>query len=1044
VLSLALRIIDGMTGVAAKKFTGLTWGRHSPSSHHRHPPMSTAHTCVRSALAQAFRPSNRGTAAPYTVASFLVPALAQHSRRPFSSGPRRRAPNVVPSDDGQIVRAQDTATYIFPPKPTNEQPTSCIPLPPHDARHDIQQWLAAIDPFLPSHLRRNTSNTNGKEPVITSIDLALVVTAAQDATVDILSYLGLVEKRWTTVIWMAKKLIEDGSRSIEPPLQLDPSANIIWPEQVPRTLDDLTGETLRIQRVRPSRKLKLSLDDLTAEPDLINSRHASVKRAVGQLWRSLGSMILASAEQNNGDDEITPHVLEIVAYLHHVGLMPDSVYKYRPHENKYALQQPPTLHMLSSKILTALSDASWKAHEASVKLAKTDAKVAYFLGHEIPGSRYKVKVSDLEPELWLELILWSCLHGGWILDGLAILKQLASKQETYGWGLISWREIMLAEQHNSPSPSRVWKLFPMNGDAAAKAEDRARVRRTISSEIVAAFVDAIVGDVRVGVGFRGSDPEFVIAQLKTLKDFLDANNLSLGSTAWDSIMTRLIESGTFVPEKRPEVLLRLFELAAGFGAEVSTANTSATASDEVPYFFEPTTIPLNLLHRTMRAFIGRGDIKGAMETLSLLQEHTDENKQKSLQQFFELLKSEAPRKFTLFTSHLPPVDFPAFDINMPVHLRAKLLDLATDSKMYDLGRWFLFAQDLDGPLIGRDLYSNRNVAASIVRFGTLAGENDLVLDVIKRVGTWNEKFQQQRMPAEVLTALICSQIKLHRWEPLQSMQRYVTETSKFRPRSVILSTFAAELLRLSSGPQQDCVDAQEAFTGLLFAWEEAIMRDVRNELYCILGIMSTVDDVWKEYCSQFLGVSSRQAVQLSPADFNHVLQGILDHYGSSKGRATVEAWCYMASDTFGSYRAPGGLQRMPRFFADKGAEYDARPKDIELVQESGAKLTLQGRVEPNRQTIWAIISKARDEVDQRRRKGQELSATERAEVRSTLKWAARVLHRLGYEYEDISRDMGSSLTELAELEAPVASLDSAGPDDVGPGFRDAGVESVHA
>jgi hypothetical protein len=950
----------------------------------------------------------------------------------------------VPSEDVPLARAQDTATYSFPPKPSNEHPRSCIPLPPNNARHDIQQWLAAIDPFLPAQLRRGTANIPGKEPLLTSTDLALVVTAAQDASVDILSYLGLVEKRWKTVIWMAKKLIEDGRRSIEPPLQLEPSANIIWPESTPRTLDDLTGETLRIQRVRPSRKLKLSLDELTAEPDSINLRHAAVKRAVGQLWRSLGSMILASTEQNIGEDDVTPHVLEIIAYLHLVGLMPDSVYTYRPHENKYALQQPPTLHMLSSKILTALSDASWKAHEASVKLAKTDAKATYFLGHEIPGSRYKVKVSDLEPELWLELILWSCLHGGWTLDGLAILEQLASKRETHGWGLISWREIMLAEQHNSPSPSRVWKLFPMSGDAAAKAEDRARVRRTISSEIVAAFVDAIVSDVRVGVGFRGSDPESVVAKLTTLKEFLDANNLSLGSTAWDSIMTRLIESGTFVPEKRPEALLSLFQLASGFGAEVSTANTSATVSDEVPYFFEPTTIPLNLLHRTMRAFIGKGDVKGAMDTLALLQQHTDENKQKSLQQFFELLKSETPRKDKLFTSHLPPVDFPAFEINMPVHLRARLLDLATDSKMYDLGRWFLFAQDLDGPLIGRDLYSNRNVAASIVRFGTLAGENDLVLDVIKRVGTWNEKHQQQRMPAEVLTVLLCSQIKLHRWVPLQSMRRYVTETSKFRPRPVILSTFAAELIRLSGGPQQDLADAQKAFTGLLFAWENFVMRDVRNELYCILGIMSTVDDTWKDYCSQFLAVSSRQDIQLSPTDFNHVLQGILDHYGSSKGRATVEAWCYMAPDTFDSYRAPGGLLRMPRFFADKGAEYDARPQNIELLQDSGAKLILQGRVQPNRQTIWAIVSKVRDEVDQRRRKGLELSTTERAEVRSTLKWAARLLDRLGYEYEDISRDMGSSLTELAELEAPAAPLDMGGVDEVEPGVGEARLGKVHA
>jgi hypothetical protein len=1004
--------------------------------------MSTAHTCVRSALAQAFRPPPRGSAATYNVASFLVPALTKPSRRSFSSGRRRRSKEDTPLSDGPVAAARDTAAYKFPPKPASEPPRSRIPFPPINGRNDIQQWLTAIDPFLPAQLRRDPLKILEKHAVVTSTDLALVINAAQDVDLDILSHMGLVQGRWATVIWMAKKLVEDGRRSIEPPLQLDPSANIIWPESAPRTLADLTGDSLRLERVRPSRKLNLRLDDLTSAPDSINLRHVAVKRALGQLWRSLGSMILAGAEQNNGDDEVTPHVLEIIAYLHHVGLMPDSVYTFRPHENKYALQQPPTLHMLSSKILTALSDASWKAHEASVKLSKTGVKVSYFLGHEIPGSRYKVKVTDLAPELWLELILWSCLHGGWTSDGVAILEQLASKQEKHGWGLISWREIMLAEQHNSPAPSRVWKLFPMNGDASASAEDRARVRRTISSEIVAAFVDAIVNDVRVGVGFRGSDPELVVAQLNTLKDFLDSNNLSLGSTAWDSIMTRLIESGAFVPEKRPEILLRLFKLAAGFGAEVSTANTSATASDEVPYFFEPTTIPLNLLHRTMRAFIGRGDIKGAMDTLMLLQQHTDDNKQKSLQQFFEMLKSEAPRKDILFTSRLPPVDFPAFDINMPVPLRAKLLDLATDSKMYDLGRWFLFAQDLDGPLIGRDLYSNRHVAASIVRFGTLAGENDLVLDVVKRAGIWNEKQQQQRMPAEVLTALICSQIKLHRWEPLRSIQRYVTETTRFKPRPIILSTFAAELLRFSGKPQEERVKAQEAFAAMLFAWEDIILRNARNELYCILAIISTVDDSWKDYCSQFLAVSARQDIQLSTPDFNQVLQGILDQYGSSKGRTAVDAWCHMTPDTFESYRAPGGLLRMPRFHVNRGAEYDARPQDIELVQESGATLILQGRVQPNRQTIWAILCKVREEVDHRRRKGHELSTTEHAEVHSTLKWAEHVLHRLGYDYEDISRDMGS-LAELAELEAPAAPPDLRGLSGAGPNFEQAGFSSVH-
>ncbi|KAF2828495.1 hypothetical protein CC86DRAFT_319316 [Ophiobolus disseminans] len=980
--------------------------------------MSTAHVCFRSALTHTFRLSNRGTAASSSVAAFLVPALTTPSRRSFPCGSRRLKDELqlhVPTEP-----PRDGLRYDFPPKPGSEPLNSRIPFPPADARGDIQQWLTLIDPFLPAHLQRTPSKGQDKSHLVTSVDLALVVNAAQDASVDILSYLGLVEGRWPTVIWMAKKLVED-RRSIEPPLQLEPYANIIWPESEPRTLKDLTESPLRTERIRPSRKLQLDLDELTSGPDSINWRHVTVKRALGQLWRSLGSIILAGTERQSGEDLVMPHVLEVIAYLHHVGFMPDSIYSFRPHENKYALQQPPTLHMLSSKILSALSDASWKAHEASVKLAK-GTKVSYFLGHEIPGSRYKVSITEVAPELWLELVLWSCLHGGWTLDGLAILEQIAFKREQHGWGLISWREIILAEQQNSPAPSRLGKLFPMNGDAAATPQDRARTRRTISSEVVAAFADALVNRVRVGVGSRGSDPEFVVDQLKILKGFLDANNLSLGFAAWDSIMARLLESGAFVPEKRPEVLLRLFELATGFGAEVGTANTSATVDAEVPYFFEPTTIPLNLLHRTMRAFIDNGDMNGAMVTLKRLQHHTDENKQKSLHQFFSMLKHDfSPRKNESFTSHLPPIDFPAFETNMPMPLRAKLLDLATDYKFYDVGRWFLFAEDLDGPLIGRDLYNHRNVAASIVRFGTLAGENDLVLEIVKRVGVWNAKHQQQRMPVEVLIALLCSQIKLRRWGSVQSMQQYVAETSQVRPRPVILSTFAAELLRLSNASEEQRSDAETAFTGLLFELEASIMTNLRDELYCILAIMSTVDQSWKDYCSQFLAVSSCVTVKLSSKDFNQVLRGILNGYGSSKARDVVDFWCYTAPNIFEAYRAPGGLLRMPRFQVSKGGDIGSRPEDIELVQETGASLVLQGRVLPNRQTILAILRKVQEEVVQLKWKGEDLSPSERAEVRHTLQWAVGLLHNLGNDHEDIIRDIGSNLMELAELEAPAAA-----------------------
>ena len=61
-------------------------------------------------------------------------------------------------------------------------------------------------------------------------------------------------------------------------------------------------------------------------------------------------------------------------------------------------------------------------------------------------------------------------------------------------------------------------------------------------------------------------------------------------------------------------------------------------------------------------------------------------------------------------------------------------------------------------------------------------------------------------------------------------------------------------------------------------------------------------------------------------------------------------------------------------------------------------------------------------MDHVRLSGEDLAEVMRAEIRDTLKWAARLLYYLGFDYEDIIRDLGS-LAELAELEAPAAAMD---------------------
>lgn len=901
-----------------------------------------------------------------------------------------------------------------------------------------------MDPFLPPHLRRSQSNeadgpatpafSLASDASVTASDIAYFLVAAQYYSHDILSHVGLREKRWDALVWIAKRLIGDGKGSTQAPVSLEPFALAMPPEQQHLSLSELTDDAIRTQPPRPAFPIPIgpayNLEELTSIPETIEPRHRLIKRALGQLWRTLGTMILAAAEEQPDHASIMHRVLEILAYLHHKGLIPDSVYAHKPEPDNYALQQPPTLHVLSSKILTALSDAQWKAHEASVKTATERLNASYFLGHEIPGSRYKVQVTEVAPELWLELVLWSCLHGGWTVDGSAILVEIASHRGDRPWVLTSWKYHLGAEQEEQETAARKgWGLFGSRSESFPHADQRARMQRKISSEVVTAIVDGLVNDVRLGVGARGITPEYLVDRIKTLKEYLDHNSLSLGSTTWDSVILRLLESGSVVPEKRPEMLLSILDLASEFGSEVSAVNASPkpTATEsEPPYFFEPTTVPISLLHRTMRSYINIGDIAGAMKTLEKLQKLTDQNKQKSLAHFFKALATIPLRRDEPFTSRLPPIEFPAFENQMSVPLLAKLLDLITDASMYDLGRWFLFSEDLDGPLIRPGMYSNFVMAASIIRFGTMAGEHDLVLKIVNKTSTVDSTPGtplKHRMPHEFFTALLRSQIKLHRWASVGGMQSYALESSGFQVKPEILAQFAAELLRVSAptvGAETTKTNARTAFANILFAWENLVLNDMRNELYCILAILSSVHTEWKDYCSRFLAYSTPQSIELSTDEFNNILSGVLDGYGALKGKEVVEKWCYQPPRMFEPYRAPGGLPTMSKYRPTKAEEYESRPENIEIHQTSGATLILQGRIHANRQTVWAILRKVQQEHDELQRSGEEASLAKRSEIRETLKWAARLLYYMGFDYEDIIRDLGS-LADLAGLEAPVAS-----------------------
>ncbi|KAF2236849.1 hypothetical protein EV356DRAFT_442796, partial [Viridothelium virens] len=663
-------------------------------------------------------------------------------------------------------------------------PKSCIPSQPQNP----DSWLDIIEPTLPGRLRVSHQDFI-KEETFTEYLPKILVRARRAYSVDILSYLGLQKGRWRAVVWLVKEVIDRTFATDRSSISSSKSTPLGEISTAPIWL-----EKNEQQPYSESEPLHVETDrmDTMTDASLFTTR----KSALGQVWRSLGSMVLAAAaEQDPSKSSIMPFVLEILAHMHHVGMISDSVYEYPSTLDDYVLKQPPLLHILSSRILTAISDAAWQAHELHVQEEKRAAGAQYtFLGHEIPGSRYRVRPVVLGTQVWLELILWSCLHGGWVEDGAAILQAAYEGEKKCRWRLICWQDV-LAQQRSGDNDTIDWSNLDTRIDVPlvriSKQEQRKgriRVERTISSEVVIAYIDALMSAFRVGVGNRGISAGVNVQSITKLKDFLNVNHMNLGAAAWDALIVRLVESQGINLEEDPGFMNHILErLSPVYGDEHDAQNARAhdlLDPNSPTYVFDSTAVILGFYHRVLRAFITRGDVDGAFRTFVLLQDYTDRNKQKAFKQTLSL-DSSVPFDDTNGDSSAANVetDFTAFYPRMSNSLSGALIDLITASKAFNFGTYLISSQDIDGPTLPPSTYCEPSLAGPLIRFATATQDRNLLVQIVDALrnshntrGFSEEDTSEtvnQFLPEEVILTFLENQIRNRKWEAVESLLEHI-------------------------------------------------------------------------------------------------------------------------------------------------------------------------------------------------------------------------------------------------------------------------------
>jgi hypothetical protein len=173
-------------------------------------------------------------------------------------------------------------------------------------------------------------------------------------------------------------------------------------------------------------------------------------------------------------------------------------------------------------MMMAILDSEWNLNQSDSPEAAKYMSQAQFA---IPG----VEFSDLHnPErilpyahsIWLELILWSCLKGGWVADGMDILHRVIQQHHGQDWSIVA------SVQSDAPRLIHV-------------------LETSLSEELMLAYSRAVANTLPPDLHEAAQclDSSAVVDYLHQLKTYLGTQNIRLDNRVLLGISTRMTVSG---------------------------------------------------------------------------------------------------------------------------------------------------------------------------------------------------------------------------------------------------------------------------------------------------------------------------------------------------------------------------------------------------------------------------------------------------------------------------------------------------------------------
>ncbi|KAI9758061.1 MAG: hypothetical protein M4579_003192 [Chaenotheca gracillima] len=846
-------------------------------------------------------------------------------------------------------------------------------------RKEIGSWVQKLDNFLPAELRVRPGEIPEQLDQFEPIDpdpsgiAGYLRKARNDLGQDLLTYIGVKEGRWYAVAYLTEKLLR-GYRSGKSGSESQ-AAHALASVAPGLSLDDLSAASIHVDRQRmvpgEDDSAHNHMSDLEATANGFGDMDR--QQPLAEVLQSLGYTILAAADR--GKDNAFPiifHVRQVIAHLHHVDAVPSTVYDSTPANKAGAMRRPPTLHLLSSRILTSASDAVWRSHEIAVAAHADSLGIDhYWMGYEVPGARWKLRVRELGLEVWMELILWICVEHHLFFEGSWVLREMKKRSQDHNsWSVLNWNAVQDPSLRTDPRSARVdWdKVRSRHGGAVGNREgyssDAPFVElgdRTVSSEVVSAFVDGLANDLWSGDTRPGHSPRNTLDLIRDLKDLLLRDEQGLGVNSWNQVIQRLIDSGAKEQDEDPRFIESVLDLAPTYREEEGARNAPVSdgpqQQEEAPVSYE-SAAPIGLLHHHLEERSRSGSVRGALRIFERLQLLTDKNKNNVIHFFLSDLDQQAHVGVEGTNPQAAGLDVPGLFPQIPPRVLASFLDLLVEAEVFEFAKWLIYADDIDGPSIPESLYSNPLMIPSLLHFAYATSDSALMSKVIAPLS--------QPLPTEVARALLHCQVSLKRWDSVREMLNGAKHSSDTLWNAETVAALARAALQLEMQIESSkTADPQRAEIQQHLETSFNILEGVLSGSYGTpelgtsgaQGFLTTLRQVIgsasppTSRLSNFYDKSFGASVGYLPAQaFNVLLRAVSETQGCNRTRELWKLWCR------DPLKQPSkvGLSSVK---TEENLDLEDEHDDSDLVRETN-NANIRRIIDPNVSTVRIIVQTA--------------------------------------------------------------------------------------